>query len=88
MSDSPFNLPSSAGIEFVEPRMNDYSMPAQPTMHDLVMHYFGNVRQIQFLFAGDALNEVTYTVNQDFYYQIPLLTFIRYRLLLVNHREP
>lgn len=47
-------------------RLADYAgAPAQPTMHDLVMHYFNNVRQVQLLFAGDALNEVTYTASSS-----------------------
>jgi hypothetical protein len=45
-------------------RLTDYAAtPAQPTMHDLAMHYFNNVRQVQLLFAGDALNDVTYTAS-------------------------
>jgi len=56
---------STAGLEFPldHTRLDYTATPAQPTMHDLAMHYFNNVRQVQLLFAGDALNDVTYTVS-------------------------
>lgn len=55
-------VPNGLDFPLEHPRLTDYTTsPAQPTMHDLVMHYFNNVRQVQLLFAGDALNDVTYT---------------------------
>jgi hypothetical protein len=57
-------VPNGLDFPLEHPRLTDYTTsPAQPTMHDLVMHYFNNVRQVQLLFAGDALNDVTYTVS-------------------------
>ncbi|KAF9532466.1 fungal-specific transcription factor domain-containing protein [Crepidotus variabilis] len=64
-------LPNNLSLEPVEP-ISDFDIPQensflggdyviQPTMQDLVMHYFQNVRELQFLFAGETLNDVTCT---------------------------
>jgi hypothetical protein len=58
--DPGFPIPPPA--DPVEPFLpTDYHSLAQPTMQELVMHYFSNVRQLQFHFAGELLNDATCT---------------------------
>ena len=86
-----FFLPNTLGVDaFAEPivsghgldfpldhsRLSDYAATAQPTMHDLAMHYFNNVRQVQLLFAGDALNEVTYAASSKNQMSYPPSNFV------------
>lgn len=75
MDSFPESTVSANGLEFPldHNRLAEYTAtPAQPTMHELAMHYFNNVRQVQLLFAGDALNDVTYTVScRNQYYPLP-----------------
>jgi hypothetical protein len=64
LPDTHYHVHPSNVVEFLDTRLTtDFPTSTQPTMQDLVMHYFNSVRQVQFLFAGDALNDVTYAVS-------------------------
>ncbi|KAF8150823.1 fungal-specific transcription factor domain-containing protein [Crassisporium funariophilum] len=69
LNDQGFSLfqtsSTSEHLGFLDPSsvVSPYHAPSgQSAVHEeLVMHYFTNVRKVQFFFAGDALTDITYT---------------------------
>lgn len=67
LNDSTFSLFTTSStnehLGFLEPLSPYLAPPGQTVVHEeLVMHYFSNVRKIQFLFA-EELTDYTYSVS-------------------------
>jgi len=59
-----FPASNTGHLDFMDPPVaSQYPLASgQSAVHEeLVMHYFSNVRKVQFFFAGDALTDITYS---------------------------